>query len=92
MFKKADFPKLFSLSSNKDGSVSNFWIALPLVVFWVIWRMRNDCCFNNVQATWEDMVENVKVYFVQWFKFKFSRVPYLVNDFVYSFDLVRRCI
>jgi len=33
-------------------------------VCWVIWKVRNDHIFNDVSKTIEDLVEEIKVFFV----------------------------
>ena len=78
--------------SKYAGLEKELWNAIPLGVFWVIWKTRNDCCFNGAQANMEDMMEIIKVYVAQWFKFRFNKVPYAMYDFVYRLDLVRRCL
>ncbi|RHN53586.1 hypothetical protein MtrunA17_Chr5g0397461 [Medicago truncatula] len=35
-------------------------------VVWVFWNARNDCIFNNVNARWEEVVEEVKVLTWRW--------------------------
>ncbi|PNX69227.1 hypothetical protein L195_g056601 [Trifolium pratense] len=36
-------------------------------LMWVIWRFRNDCIFNNKEATVEEMVDEVKLLSWKWF-------------------------
>ena len=42
------------------------------VVIWVIWKARNDRIFNNENARWDELVEEVKVTSWRWFLSRFN--------------------
>lgn len=43
------------------GPFNNKKVRNGLRMIWVIWKVRNDCIFNNVIARWDVLVEEVKV-------------------------------
>ena len=67
------------------------WDALPATVFWVIWKMRNECIFNGAQPKWEQCAELVKIRVAVWLKSKCNRIQYSVHDFVHNLDSIRHC-
>ena len=65
---------------------SIIWEAIPATVFWKIWKLRNDCFFNNCMPRWEAQLELIKVKIAQWVKMNFRNDGYSIHDFVHNVD------
>lgn len=46
------------------------WKAIPLAVFWSVWKHRNDVIFNMVQPNMEELCDLIKVRVAMWMKAK----------------------
>lgn len=44
------------------------WKALPIAIFWFVWKHRNEVIFNKVQPNFEVLCEIIKVRVALWMK------------------------
>jgi hypothetical protein len=54
--------------SKINGCFQAIWLA----TIWLIWRARNDCCFNNNVFAADFVVFQIKIHVWWWFKVKFK--------------------
>lgn len=72
--------------------VNQIWRVLPTTIMWSVWRYSNDCVFNLVQPNLQDLCECIKVRVAIWMRSHYSGASFSVNDVVFNFKQVRRCI
>ncbi|XP_028077316.1 uncharacterized protein LOC114279296 [Camellia sinensis] len=76
------------LSWWMSGKFHNFdrliWRAIPLIVLWSIWKLRNECVFSNAQPTSSGLLELIKFRSVVWLKASIKDFPYSVDDLVFN--------
>jgi hypothetical protein len=54
------------------------------VVIWVIWKARNGCIFNNEAATWDRLVDEVKVMSWRWLLSRFDSPVCMFYEWVWN--------
>ncbi|XP_028094911.1 uncharacterized protein LOC114294912 [Camellia sinensis] len=67
---------------------SRIWQVIPSVVFWYVWKLRNDCKFKGALPAIEDLTERIKLHIALWAKW-LLKVDYSVYDFVSNLHQVR---
>lgn len=62
--------------------------VIPSVVFWYVWKLRNDCKFKGALPAVEDLTERIKLHIALWAKW-LLKVDYSTHDFVSNLHQVR---
>ncbi|KAL7202413.1 hypothetical protein ACSBR1_033980 [Camellia fascicularis] len=57
------------------------WSAVPVVVMWSVWKLRNGVVFNASNPNWEELCELIKIRVALWLKPKFFDFHFTVHDF-----------
>lgn len=65
------------------------WKLVPLILFWSIWKLRNDLLFNGGHPNFDDLGDILKTRIVFWAKSNLPGVHYTVHDFVQYLQQVR---
>lgn len=68
--------------------VFRLWQVIPSVVFWYVWKLRNDCLFKGAIPDFEELCERMKVQIALWAKW-FLKVDYSVHDLVSNLHQIR---
>lgn len=68
------------------------WKAIPITIFWSVWKHRNDVIFNEVQPNNEDLCEIFKVRVAMWLKSNMVGRYYSINQFVSNLQQIRQCM
>ncbi|XP_028097292.1 uncharacterized protein LOC114297126 [Camellia sinensis] len=69
---------------KKKGKV--IWRCVPLVTLWSLWKLRNDCVFNNAEANVKILSELVKYRVALWLRTVYWEWQYPICDFVYNLN------
>ncbi|KAL8552774.1 hypothetical protein ACS0TY_001455 [Phlomoides rotata] len=75
---------------GKKGKI--FSVSVWSCVVWVIWKLRNDVIFNNVEVCFDKVVEEIKARIWSWFVTKdFGCMRFSFNDWLANPRLVLSC-
>ncbi|KAL7247394.1 hypothetical protein ACSBR2_002330 [Camellia fascicularis] len=76
------------LSWWMSGKFHNFdrsiWKAIPLIVLWSIWKLRNECMFSNAQPNSSGLLKLIKFRAAVWLKASIKDFPFSVDDLVFN--------
>ena len=65
---------------------------IPLAVMWSLWKLRNECMFNESQPTLNDLAYLVKIRVAMWAVFSLKEFNYSVHDVLYNLKQVYNCV
>lgn len=63
-------------SANIKKKVKEIWKTIPLAVMWSMWKIRNECLFNEAQPNLTDLDELVKVRVAMWASYFLKELKY----------------
>lgn len=64
------------------------WKVVPLAMLWYVWKLRNECVFNEAKPDFADLTELVKIRVALWAKSHLKELKYSVHDIVYNLKQV----
>lgn len=73
-------------------NVKEIWKMIPLAIMWPVWKLRNDCIFNEAQPTLNDLADLVKIRVAMWAVFSLKEFKYSVHDVLYNLKQVCYCV
>lgn len=68
--------------------IGQVWQIIPYIVFWFVWKLRNDYLFKGAQPDIQDLCEKIKVQIALWSKWLLN-VDYSVHDIVSNLHQIR---
>lgn len=68
--------------------VLKIWQIIPSVVFWSVWKLRNECLFKGAHPDFQVFCEKVKMQIALWTKWHL-KVDYSVHDIVSNLHQIR---
>lgn len=68
------------------------WKAIPRVVIWSLWNLRNECLFRGVVPNEAAVSELIKLRLAVWFKDVIKVHMFTVNDFISNLGQNRFCL
>ncbi|CAL5367336.1 unnamed protein product [Camellia sinensis] len=68
-----------------------FWEAIPLVVLWSLWKLRNECVFRDAHPNSAELWELIKIRLALWLKASVKNFPFSVEDVALNWRLTRLC-
>ncbi|XP_028067837.1 uncharacterized protein LOC114270503 [Camellia sinensis] len=77
--------------SKAKSWVHKAWQAVPALVMWSVWKLRNECRFKGVNPDFAGLSERLKLQIALWVKWSF-RVDYSVHDLVSNLHQIRQCV
>lgn len=69
--------KVYSIGGREVGFMKKerkIWRAIPLVVSWSLWKMRNECVFNAFIPNLVELCELMKIKIALWLKSDYKEV------------------
>ncbi|XP_028099375.1 uncharacterized protein LOC114298914 [Camellia sinensis] len=60
------------------------WRAIPLIVLWSLWKLRNKCVFVEAQPNFSGLSENIQNRAALWLKASIKDLPYSVDDLTFN--------
>lgn len=76
-------------SEGKEKSwIFRAWQAIPSLVLWSVWKLRNECLFKGAEPDFGGLCERLKVQIALWVKWLF-KVDYSVHDMVSNLHQIR---
>ena len=67
------------------------WRAIPLIVLWSLWKLRNECVFAEAQTSLSGLSDNFKFRVALWLKASIKDLPYSVDDLTFNWRQIRGC-
>ncbi|GMP44796.1 hypothetical protein CsSME_00013572 [Camellia sinensis var. sinensis] len=77
--------------SKAKSWVHKAWQAVPALLMWSVWKLRNECRFKGVNPDFASLSERLKLQIALWVKWSF-RVDYSVHDLVSNLHQIRQCV
>lgn len=72
--------------------MNKIWKVVPLAMLWFVWKLKNECVFNEAKPDFADFTELVKVKAALWAKSNLKELKYSVHDIVYNLKQVCFCV
>lgn len=68
------------------------WSAIPLVVLWSIWKLRNECIFRSSTPNRAELCELIKTRVALWLRPQLKDFNFSINDFIFNLSQIRVCL